>query len=137
MVRFAPGLVGVALFALWVWAVLDVIATDNVLIRNLQKIHWLLLVILLPTVGAVAWLALGRPANAGFTPGSTYVRPNFEDRKPAPRGPEDSDAWRSSTKPSTPTSTATESAAERERRLNKWEDDLAKRESEFDDPDDS
>lgn len=134
MFRLAPGLVGVALFALWIWAVLDVIATDNVLIRNLQKIHWLILVIIVPTVGAVAWLALGRPANAGFTPGSTVVRPNFEERKPAPRGPEDSDTWRSSTKPSVPTSTATESESERERRLKQWEADLAKREAELEDP---
>ena len=37
MARFAPGLVGVALFALWIWAVLDVIATDRVLARNLER----------------------------------------------------------------------------------------------------
>ena len=54
MARLVPALFGLALFALWIWAVLDVIATDRVLIRNLDKIVWLLLVIFVPTVGAVA-----------------------------------------------------------------------------------
>ena len=90
MARLAPGIFGFALFVLWIWAVFDVIATDRALVRNLDKIMWLLLVIFIPTVGAVAWLALGRPVNAGFTPGATYTRPSRLDRAAAPRGPEDS-----------------------------------------------
>ncbi len=132
MVRFAPGLFGLAALAFWVWAVLDVIATDRILIRNLDKMAWLFLVLIFPTVGGVAWVALGRPANAGFSPGSTSTRPTltYQDRKPAPRGIEDSDAWRATTQPSEPSS---ESQAARERRLQEWEAELDKRAAELDD----
>ena len=133
MLRFAPGFFGFALAALWMWSIFDVIATDKALIRNLEKTIWLLLVIFVPTVGAVAWLALGRPANAGFTPGSTYTRRNPQDRKPAPRGLEDSDSWRSSTSPSIPAADGFETTAAKERRLLEWEAELTKRESGLDD----
>ena len=126
---------GLAFFALWVWAVLDVIATDRVLIRNLDKMVWLLLVIFLPTVGAVAWLALGRPINAGFTPGATYSRPTRVDRKPAPRGLEDSESWGASTTPSAPADDGFESTAAKERRLRESEAELDAREAEFDEDD--
>jgi hypothetical protein len=137
MVRFAPGLFGLAMFALWIWAVLDVIATERILTRNLDKVVWLLLVIFVPTVGAVAWIALGRPANAGFKPGATTIRPSHLDRKAAPRGPEDSDAWRSTTRPSTPIDTSSDSTAAKERRLLEWEAELKKREANLEDPDEA
>ena len=133
MARLAPGVFGLALFVLWIWAVLDVIATDKVLVRNLDKMVWLLLVIFVPTVGAVAWLALGRPANAGFSPGSTQVRRPPSTYKPAPLGIEDSDAWSASTKPSAPD--GFETTAAKERRLAEWEAELAKREEDLDDED--
>jgi len=139
MVRLlVPGLFGFFLFILWVWAVLDVIATDNMLVRNLDKMVWLVIVVFLPTVGAVAWIGLGRPANAGFLPGATYSRPTSKPqdaKKPAPRGLEDSDAWRASTKPSTPTPADAdrESTAAKERRLAEWEAELRRRETELDD----
>lgn len=137
MVRFAPGMFGLAMFALWIWAVLDVIATERILIRNLDKVVWLFLVIFVPTVGAVAWIALGRPANAGFTPGATTIRPSHLDRKAAPRGPEDSDGWRSTTRPSTPIDAGSESNAAKERRLLEWEAELNKREEGLEDPKDA
>ena len=94
MVRFAPGLFGLALFAFWVWAVIDVISTDRILVRNMEKNLWLLLVILVPSVGAIAWLVAGRPVNAGFAPGSTAIRRPPSARGEAPRGPEDDPDWR-------------------------------------------
>lgn len=134
MVRLlVPGLFGFLLFALWAWAVVDVIATDNALVRNLDKMMWLMLVVFLPTLGAVAWIGLGRPVNAGFMPGATYTRPTPQDRKPAPRGLEDSDSWRSSTSPSVPVADGFETTAAKERRLLEWEAELAKREEKLDD----
>lgn len=135
MARFVPGLFGLALLALWIWAVLDVIATDRVLIRNLDKMIWLFLVIFLPTVGAVAWLTLGRPVNAGFSPGAPYSRPTRVDRKPAPRGLEDSEDWPTSTTPSAPVADGFESTAAKERRLREREAELDAREAEFDQDD--
>lgn len=76
MIRFAGGgLVAVLLLLLWVYCILDVIATDEILIRSgLPKIAWLIIVIILPTIGSLAWLALGRPAYAGWRPGDTQRR---------------------------------------------------------------
>jgi hypothetical protein len=63
------GLVGLVVFVFWIWAIIDVIASDDSLIRNLPRLLWLLLVIVLPLIGAVCWLLLGRPQGAGFWPG--------------------------------------------------------------------
>ncbi len=65
------GLVALVLFAFWVWALLDVIATDATLCRNLNKGVWLLIVLFLPDIGALAWLLLGRPEKGAWRPGST------------------------------------------------------------------
>lgn len=119
MARLGPAMFGLALFALWIWAVLDVIATDRALARNLNKMVWLLLVILVPTLGAVAWIALGRPAGAGFSPGATTSRPQRRQRQPAPRGLEDSEYWSAMTKPGTPD--GFETTAAKERRLREQE----------------
>jgi hypothetical protein len=67
----AEGVVFLVLVAFWVWALFDCISTDSALCRNLPKGVWLLLVLLLPDIGALAWLLLGRPERAGWRPGST------------------------------------------------------------------
>ncbi len=66
--RFAGiGLVGLLAIGVWIYCIFDVIATEETLIRNLSRGLWLVLVIFLPTIGSVAWLALGRPLEAGAT----------------------------------------------------------------------
>ena len=82
------GLLGLLLVAFWVWAIFDVISTDEAMIRNLPKALWLLLVIILPTVGAVAWIAVGRPVGVGWRPGDTSRR---QVRRTI--GPEDRADW--------------------------------------------
>lgn len=69
------GLVPLVLVALWVYCILDVIASQEILVRNLPRMAWLLIVVFLPTVGSVAWLALGRPLYAGWRPGDLRRRP--------------------------------------------------------------
>lgn len=68
------GIVFFALLVLWVWALFDCIATETSKCRNLPKVVWLILVLLLPDLGAIAWLFLGRPKRAGWRPGSTETR---------------------------------------------------------------
>jgi hypothetical protein len=68
------GLVAAALLLLWVYCIFDVIASDSAVVRNLPKTMWLFIVILLPDIGALAWLLLGRPERAGWRPGDTTQR---------------------------------------------------------------
>lgn len=111
MIRLAGGgLIGFLLIALWLYCIFDVISTDEVLVRNLPKMAWLFIVIILPSIGSIAWLALGRPAFAGWRPGDTEGRAT---RRVV--GPEDRPDF-----PSRDTS-----------RLEAWEADLRRREQEL------
>lgn len=135
------GVGGLIVFALWFWAILDCVATDNILVRNLPKTTWIIVLIFIPLAGSLAWLLLGRPEHAGFSIGGNYRPPVYTD-KPRPRGYEDSDAWRAQSRNlSASTSSGTEpatdireSTAAKERRLLEWEAELAKREAALDEP---
>ena len=132
------GVGGLVFFGLWFWAILDCIATDSILVRNLPKTTWLFVVILLPTAGALAWLLLGRPEGAGLSVGGKYRPPDYTQR-PRARGFEDSAQWQQRSKqikPPKPTANEiAESDAVKERRLLEWEAELEKREAALgDDP---
>ena len=123
---FGGGLLALAVLALWIYCILDVIATDEALIRNLPKIVWLLLVILVPTIGSIAWLGLGRPERSKFLPGGSTDRAE-------PRG--------GRVDHSTPRSLGVIAPDDdprflaefdnRAKRLRDWEDDLKRREDEL------
>jgi len=131
-----PTVGGVVVLALWVWALLDCISTDSILVRNLPKVAWVLLVIFIPTVGAICWLLLGRPEHAGISLGGRRSWLH-EDQpwEPRPRrvsaaGPEDDPNWKARTTRSAPEGQGdTESLAVRERLLLEHEAELAKREA--------
>jgi hypothetical protein len=73
----AEGLVALLLVCFWIWALFDSISTDAARCRNLPKVLWILLVVVLFDLGALAWLLLGRPQRAGRRPGSTdYSKPS-------------------------------------------------------------
>jgi hypothetical protein len=109
------GLVPLFVLALWLYCIFDVIASDETLVRNLPRGLWLVLVIFLPTIGSVAWLALGRPLYASWRPGDTRSRPVL----PRTLGPEDAPDY------------PHRAADEREERLRAWEEDLRRREREI------
>jgi hypothetical protein len=60
MLFFDGGLALLA-FALWVFCIIDVITTPEGEARNLPKLAWLFLVIILSDIGSIAWLVAGRP----------------------------------------------------------------------------
>ncbi|MBZ5738034.1 PLD nuclease N-terminal domain-containing protein [Nocardioides mangrovi] len=55
------GLLGVVVFALWVFCLVDAIGSPSDRIRNLPKVGWVLIILFFPLVGSIAWLAAGRP----------------------------------------------------------------------------
>jgi len=107
------GFVPLVLLALWAYCVFDVIASDETLIRNLPKGMWLVIVIFLPDLGSLAWLALGRPLYAGWRPGDTSTR---KSRRRVV-GPEDRNDFPVREDP--------------EERLRAWEENLRRREEDL------
>ncbi|QIS12493.1 PLD nuclease N-terminal domain-containing protein [Nocardia arthritidis] len=72
--------IGLLTLALWVYCLIDIITAPEPGIRHLPKVGWLLVVIFLPTVGALLWLFVGRPLHEGSGPRATtryaeYDRP--------------------------------------------------------------
>jgi Phospholipase_D-nuclease N-terminal len=55
------GLVGIGFLVLWIYCIYDVITTDDAIVRHLPKLVWLIIVILVPDIGSLLWLGLGRP----------------------------------------------------------------------------
>ena len=63
---YADGALGIAVLVLWVYALLDVITSDETRIRNLPKWGWFVIVLLLGelAIGPVLWFVAGRPQGA-------------------------------------------------------------------------
>ena len=59
---FFDGTLALVFVALWLFCLLDVITTPEDGVRNLPKIAWVFIVILLLELGAIAWLIAGPPA---------------------------------------------------------------------------
>ena len=77
--RFVDAMVGMALFGLWAFCLIDVIFTPRGTSRGLPKLAWIVVVLLLSWVGATLWLLVGRPRRAKWTapvPDSA-VQPGF------------------------------------------------------------
>jgi Phospholipase_D-nuclease N-terminal len=92
----SSGVLFLIVFAFWIWALLDVIATDSEACRNLPKVGWLIVVFLLADIGAVAWILFGRPPKGRRTTRSTdFATPRrpvgFEDRPDYAERPEITD----------------------------------------------
>jgi hypothetical protein len=111
-----PGLIWLVFLAFWIYCVVNIISTDEILVRNLPKMLWLLLVIFVPLVGSVAWIAAGRPLYAGAQPGKWASQPN---RRVV--GPEDAPDFGGGARP----------PSLDDDRLQRWEDDLARRENDL------
>jgi hypothetical protein len=51
----------VAVLAIFVYGLVDVIRTDGRLTRGISKPAWIIVMIVLPVLGALLWLLIGRP----------------------------------------------------------------------------
>lgn len=62
MTRLLPVLLAVALT---VYALVDVVQSPPARVRTMPRLAWAGVILLLPVVGAVAWLLTGRPSGGG------------------------------------------------------------------------
>jgi hypothetical protein len=88
---------GLITLALWVFCIIDVITTDEWRVRNLPKWGWLLVVLLLPDIGSIAWLIAGHPWESRTRAPRSRVASEFPeyDRpgRQAATNPEDDEAF--------------------------------------------
>jgi len=94
-VLLADGVIGIALTLFWVYTVLEVITTDESRMRNLPKITWLFIVILLFDIGALAWWVAGRPQGAARSlpyKGNAGIPPEYDRPGRATANSPDDDA---------------------------------------------
>jgi len=83
----------IILIAAYISFAVDVVRTPKPDVRSLPKWLWLLVVLVLPIIGGLLWLALGRPFR---TPGSRWRRraPLAPDDDPRFLRELDEQAWR-------------------------------------------
>jgi phospholipase D-like protein len=70
MPLFGAGAFGVIVMALWIFCLVDVITSIEGTTRNLPKMGWIFVVLLLPLIGSILWLVAGRPE--GVSQGGRY-----------------------------------------------------------------
>jgi hypothetical protein len=90
---------GFALLAIafWLFCLIDVITTPEEQCRNLPKIAWILIVLLLAEIGSIVWLAAGRTwqprqAERGWAAGPR-PRPQPRPRQSRPMNPDDDEEF--------------------------------------------
>jgi hypothetical protein len=52
-------MIGILTFVLVIGALIDIITRDELLVRHLPKVTWVILVIFLPVIGSIVWFAVG------------------------------------------------------------------------------
>jgi hypothetical protein len=114
--------------ALAIFALVDCIQTDEAHVRGIPKIGWILLIVLIWVVGPVAWLIGGKDRSqaGGSGAGRSYgIRPSQPSARPM--APDDDPEFLRQLGAGN---------AEHERMLERWEEDLRRREEEKRETDD-
>jgi hypothetical protein len=94
-VLLADGALGVVLALLWIYCILEAITSDAERVRNLPKLTWVIIVIVLSDIGSIAWLVAGRPTGPprGLPyKGNTGVPPEYDRPGRAAASSPDDDA---------------------------------------------
>jgi Phospholipase_D-nuclease N-terminal len=114
--RYLPVLL---LIGLEIFALIDCIQTSEDEARHLPKLAWIILIVIAPLVGAIAWLFAGRPrATAAEGAQPTRSSSPATGRSARPLGPDDDPDFLDQLR---------RQDAEQERMLKQWEEDLRRR----------
>jgi hypothetical protein len=73
--------IAVAVLAIYVYGLVDVIRTDATLTRGFSKPTWIIIVVFLPLIGAALWFLIGRPRYDAPVQ-QTYSHPTAPDDDP-------------------------------------------------------
>jgi hypothetical protein len=96
-VLYGGGALFVVELCLVVYCTLNVITTPEGQVRNLPKLLWLLIVLLFPIVGGIAWLVAGRPQGPARSlpyKGNDGIPPEDDrPRRAAAAAPDDDEAF--------------------------------------------
>lgn len=119
MLRYLPVVIELALL---VYCLVDCIQSDPGRIRNLSKGVWVLLIVVLPIAGGIAWLVAGRPLGpapraVAWPSTATAGFPEYE--RPRRTAPDDDPEFLASMR---------DSDRAHEQMLRDWEADLRARE---------
>ena len=132
------GFLFLAALAVWLYCVLDAITADRTVVRRLPKGVWVAIVLLTFLLGALAWLAWGRPRVSGprrpmlgssgrtawpARPGRADVPSTGMFGRPTRLAPDDD--------PDFLAGLDRRAAEEHEKLLGTWEEDLRKREEQL------
>lgn len=71
-------LISLAYFAMLIAVLIDIILIDESRIKNLGKVTWIFIVIFLPLIGSILWLAIGREYAPATQP-SSFGSPERRD----------------------------------------------------------
>ncbi|MFI6153232.1 PLD nuclease N-terminal domain-containing protein [Kitasatospora sp. NPDC051170] len=123
--------------ALWVWAFVDCLTTPEDEVKHLPKVVWVLIVLLFPPLGPIAWLIAGKQRGFVRTAPATADGSPYAGQRP-PRGgrqvaPDDDPEFLASL------DDLKKSDKHHEEMLKEWEADLRRREQELrgkDEPED-
>ena len=67
--------IGIAAFAFWIWAIVDVVKVpDDSMFKAGNRLIWVLVIVLTGLIGAIIYLVVGRPEPSG--PTRTPIDPN-------------------------------------------------------------
>ncbi|MFC4128301.1 PLDc N-terminal domain-containing protein [Nocardia rhizosphaerae] len=84
---------GFLTLALWVYCLVDIITSPDAGIRHLPKMGWIVVVVLVPTVGALLWLFAGRPVGTERPVSTTRYREYDRPGRAVASNPDDDEAF--------------------------------------------
>lgn len=114
----------VAQIVLAALALISCLAAEEDEIRALPRLVWVMIILFFPLVGSIAWFVAGRPVKPTTSGGIWRVGGGFPERnRPRPLAPDDD--------PEFLRSISTEQARKDRELLEKWEEDLRRRENEL------